>query len=134
MSFFEFPHTRTYDTDLGWLIKKVSTYDETIAALNEWIASNTPKIEELEKFMNDMQNESTLPEGVKQAIYDWCSSNLIDLVGAAIKNVFFGLTDDGHFVAFIPDSWDDITFNTTYYDIVLSAHPEVDYGHLVLSY
>lgn len=23
MSYFEFPHTRTYDTDLGWLIKKV---------------------------------------------------------------------------------------------------------------
>ena len=134
MSFFEFPHTRTYDTDLGWLIKNVSSYDETIAALNEWIETNTPKIEELEQFMNDMQNVNSIPDGVKQAIFDWCSLHLIDLVGATIINVFFGLTDDGHFVAYIPDSWADITFNTSDYDIILSAHPEVDYGHLILSY
>lgn len=134
MSFFEFPHTRTYDTDLGWLIKHVSSYDETINALNEWIETNTPRIEELEQFMNDMQNEDTLPEGVKQAIFDWCSLHLTDLVGSTIKNVFFGLTDDGHFCAWIPDSWSDIEFNTTYYDIILTDHPEVPYGHLILSY
>lgn len=134
MSFFEFPHTRTYDTDLGWLIKKVTSYDETIQALNDWITENNPKITELMDFMNDMQNVNTLPEGVKQALYDWASEHLIDLVGATIKNVFFGLTDDGHFVAYIPDSWSDITFNTSYYDIILSDHPEVDYGHLILSY
>ena len=23
MSYFEFPHTRTYDSDLGWLIKSM---------------------------------------------------------------------------------------------------------------
>ena len=134
MSFFEFPHTRTYDTDLGWLIKKVTSYDETIEALNTWIETNEPKIDELMEFMNDMQNSNTLPEGVKQALMDWASTHLTDLIGAAIKAVFFGLTNDGHFVAYIPDSWDDITFNTTDYDIILSAHPEVGYGHLVLSY
>lgn len=134
MSFFEFPHTRTYDTDLGWLIKKVTSYDETIDALNTWIENNDPKINELMEFMNDMQNSNTLPEGVKQALMDWASTHLTDLIGSAIKAVFFGLTDDGHFVAYIPDSWEDITFNTTDYDIVLSAHPEVGYGHLVLSY
>ena len=134
MGYFDFPHTRTYDTDLGWLIKHIGEYDDVISALNEWIETNTPKIEELIAFMNAMQNENTLPEGVKQAILDWCSHHLTDLVGATIKNVFFGLTDDGHFIAYIPDSWEDITFNTTYYDIVLSSHPEYGYGHLVLSY
>ena len=134
MSFFEFPHTRTYDGDLGWLIKHVSTYDETINALNEWITENQPRMDEVYQFMEDMQNYNTLPEGVKQAILDWCSLHLTDLVGATIKNVFFELSDDGHFIAWIPDSWDDITFNTTYYDIILTDHPEVDYGHLVLSY
>lgn len=134
MSFFEFPHTRTYDTDLGWLIKHVNTYDETITALNEWINENTPTIDELKQFMEDMQSAYTLPDGVKQAIYDWCSMNLINLVGSTIANVFFGLTDDGYFVAYIPDSWDDIVFNTSDYDIILSAHPEVGYGHLILSY
>ena len=46
--------------------------------------------------------------------------------------VFFGITDDGYFVAYIPESWDDITFNTTGLDINLPIQPE--YGHLVLSY
>lgn len=46
--------------------------------------------------------------------------------------VFFGLTDDGYFVAYIPDSWEDVTFFTTEYDIFLEIEPE--YGHLVLAY
>ena len=36
MSFFEFPHTRTYDSDLGWLIKTVETVSNEYAALVEW--------------------------------------------------------------------------------------------------
>lgn len=46
--------------------------------------------------------------------------------------VFFGITDDGYFVAYIPESWDDITFYTTELDIFLPIEPE--YGHLVLAY
>lgn len=133
MSFFEFPHTRTYDSDLGWLIKHVNSYDETIAALNEWIAENEPKMDDLLAFMDELL-KGDLPEGMKQGLYQWAQENLIDLVGATIKMVFFGILDDGHFVAYIPDSWDDITFNTTYYDIVLTSHPEYKFGHLVLSY
>ena len=46
--------------------------------------------------------------------------------------VFFGITDNGYFVAYIPESWKNITFNTTGLDIDLELQPE--YGHLVLSY
>lgn len=46
--------------------------------------------------------------------------------------IFFGITDDGYFVAYIPDGWKSITFNTTGVDINLDIQPE--YGHLVLSY
>lgn len=133
MSFFEFPHTRTYDSDLGWLIKHVNSYDEVINTLNAWIAENEPKMEDVYAFINAMNN-GNLPEGVKQGLADWASVNLVDLVGSTIKAVFFGILDDGHFVAYIPDSWDDIQFNTTYYDIVLTDHPEYKFGHLVLSY
>lgn len=131
MSFFEFPHTRTYDGDLGWLIKHTSEYDEVITALNKWIEDYTPTIEEVISFMKQLE-EGYIPEGMKTALYQWASVNLLDLVAQTLKTVAFELTDDGYFVAYYSSSWSDITFNTTEYDIWLSEQPE--FGHLTLTY
>lgn len=131
MGYFSFPHTRSYDSDLGWLIKNVSNYNSTIAALNEWIATNTPRIEDLEAFQAAMES-GTLPEGVQEGITTWLTHNGADVLTAIIKNVWFGLTDAGYFVAYVPDSWSDIIFKTTGLDIDLALQP--DYGHLVLQY
>lgn len=46
--------------------------------------------------------------------------------------IFVGISDSGYIVYYIPESWKDITFNTTGLDIILEMQPE--YGHLVLSY
>lgn len=46
--------------------------------------------------------------------------------------VFFGLTETGYFVAYIPNNWESITFETTGYDTIIDLMPE--YGHLVLKY
>lgn len=46
MSFFEFPHTRTYDSDLGWLIKTVSSIGTQYQELIDYM--NTHKVEYLE--------------------------------------------------------------------------------------
>lgn len=130
MSFFEFPHTRTYDGDLGWLIKHVSSYDEVINVLNEWITENTPKIEEIYSFMEQLKN-GDIPEGLKNALYEWATENLLDIVARTLKTVVFGLSEDGHFIATYTDSWRDIVFNTTELDIFTPIQPE--YGHLTLS-
>ena len=45
--------------------------------------------------------------------------------------IFVEISDAGYFVYYIPESWDDITFNTTGLDITI---PDTDYGRLVLSY
>lgn len=45
--------------------------------------------------------------------------------------VFFQLTDAGYFVAYVPQTWDDIQFGTSGYDENVN---NVDYGHLTLSY
>lgn len=130
MSFFEFPHTRTYDGDLGWLIKHVSSYDEVIAALQAWIEENEPKMDEIYQFMQQLQS-GDIPEGMKNAIFEWATINLLPIVAQTLKTVVFGLTDDGHFIATYTDSWSDIIFNTTEYDIWLELQPE--FGHLTLS-
>ena len=36
MGFFEFPHTRTYDSDLGWLIRQCKTNMDAIVVLEDW--------------------------------------------------------------------------------------------------
>lgn len=45
--------------------------------------------------------------------------------------IFVEISDAGYIVYFIPEKWDDITFNTTGLDISI---PETEYGRLVLSY
>lgn len=130
MSFFEFPHTRTYDSDLGYIIKHLGTFDEVIETLNAWIAENEPKLDDFEQLYNMMMS-GNLPPGVQEGINKWMRLHALDIVGELVKMVFFGLTDDGYFVAYIPEGWDDIIFNTTGFDISI---PDIDYGHLVLSF
>lgn len=46
--------------------------------------------------------------------------------------IFVEITDTGYFVYYIPETWNDITFNTTELDISVPGVSE--YGRLVLSY
>lgn len=52
--------------------------------------------------------------------------------GLLLKMIIVALDDNGYIIFYIPETWDDITFNTTGYDINIPIMP--DYGHLVLSY
>lgn len=45
--------------------------------------------------------------------------------------IFVEISDAGYFVYYIPENWEDITFNTTGLDVTI---PDYDYGRLVLSY
>lgn len=129
MSFFEFPHTRTYDSDLGWLIKDYKTLDEFKDAMLKWIQETQPTIDELEAILEAIVN-GELPEGMQEGIRKWLEVNALDLIGELVKMVFFGITDDGYFVAYIPESWSDIIFGTTGLDTII---PGYEYGRLVLS-
>lgn len=129
MSFFEFPHTRSYDSDLGWLIKTVSGYNDTIAALDAWAEKTDLSVKELEAFKKALEN-GNLPQGVRDGLYTWAALHIPELIAETIKSVFFTL-ENGYFVAYIPDSWNEITFGTSGYDDFPIG---VDYGHLTLSY
>ena len=45
--------------------------------------------------------------------------------------IFVEISDAGYFVYYIPDSWDNIQFETSGLDVEL---PDVEYGRLILSY
>lgn len=129
MSFFEFPNTRTYDNDLGWLIKNVKSSNDAIAALEAWKASAEGTISDLQTLLDNIA-AGNFPEEISSAIKNWIVRNFDDIVGTMIKTVWFGLTDSGYFVAYIPESWQDIVFRTTGYDMTTELQP--DFGHLVL--
>ena len=69
MSFFEFPHTRTYDSDLGWLIKDYKTLDEFKDAIKHWIEDTQPTIDELNQLLDTIES-GNLPEGMQEGIED----------------------------------------------------------------
>lgn len=43
----------------------------------------------------------------------WLDDNMENILTEAVKLVWFGLTDDGYFMAVIPDGWKDVQFDTT---------------------
>lgn len=130
MSFFEFPHTRTYDSDLGWLIKTVKDLMTCCNEMHDWREQHEAEYEQL-KALYDAVMSGHFPPEIESAFTKWMQQNGLELVGELVKMVFFGIDENGYFVAYIPEYWTDIVFNTTGLDIILAGY---DFGHLVLSY
>lgn len=75
-----------------------------------------------EKFM-----ESGFFDYYAAQLEQWIEDNAQFIIETAIRQVYFGLTLDGHFVAYIPESWSDIVFDTG------SVYGTPEYGRLILS-
>lgn len=131
MGLFEhFPYTNFHDLNLDWILKVIKELFQEVSNQNEWIENHQKEYEELKKLYDDLMAGNFTPE-MEEALYKWTVEHAVEIISRAIKTVFFGITDDGYFVAYIPDSWSDITFGTT----GLDTFPEgVDFGHLTLSY
>ena len=75
------------------------------------IQKNTKAIEELQELFRKFQ-ESGFDDYYEQQVIKWIGDNIAILYQQLAKQVYFGLTSDGHFCAYVPDSWSDITFDT----------------------
>lgn len=127
MGVFEhFPYANIHNLNLDWILEHFKDFQAALDSMEEWKAEHQKEYEELKSLYDDFVS-GDLPEAFENSLTEWIQNNAGDI----IKQVFFGLTDDGYFVAYIPDSWDDIIFNTTGYDIAEAGY---GYGHLVLSY
>ena len=79
--------------------------------------------EEFEKF-----KESGFLDYYEAQLKAWIDENMERIISKAIKMVFFGLTEDGYFCAYIPKSWAGIMFDT------VANYADENYGCLVLEY
>lgn len=110
-----------YDDSLSYyeLLCKVVHYINDLIESDKDIISN---IDELSSELTTIQNW----------IDNFDYSKIEEIISQYIATmIFVEISDYGYFVYYIPDGWDDITFNTTGLDITIDGY---DYGRLVLSY
>ena len=110
-----------YDDSLSYyeLLCKVVNY------INNLIDTNSQIIEYVDELKAELK-----------VVQDWIDNFDTSYAESIIREylatmIFVEISDAGYFVYYIPESWDDITFNTTGLDITI---PDTDYGRLVLSY
>lgn len=102
MGYYEFPHTRNYDQDLGFLIKKYNKLNKdynTLINIYEIVKNNIKNItiEELEKWLDDGTIENILLSSSKVVLkidttIEMLKQNFID--GTLIKTIGYNSVDD----------------------------------------
>lgn len=103
-------------------LKKVISYIEYVAKEADVSHEALQELqEEFEKFQ-----ESGFEDYYEEQIEQWVKDNLGSLFETYSRGVYFGLNLDGRFVAYVPDSWNDIVFDTGA-DFTLDT-----YGRLIL--
>lgn len=131
----------------GWLNILPAVYDDSMSyyevltavthKLNEVIAAQNTADDEMAEFVKQLNefvtDYNTFKDG-EQGRWDaymdaFLDANYQRFVGElAVHSVYFGLNDDGYFVAYIPENWSDITFDTD------MNYDSENYGRLLLMY
>lgn len=126
---YEYPYTDISRSNSDWLLQRFKELTADYTSLMEWKETHEKEYAELKKLYDDITS-GHFPQSVVDGLNEWIvKRGGLDLLASLVKGVYFGLTDNGYFVAYIPDSWSDIVFKTTGFDYETT---EYDYGHLCL--
>lgn len=121
--------------DLRWMVSQIQSLTALVQGIAKGQESQGGNITALnsamadlaaaQKCINDRLNDGDFENG---KFLEWADKNLPAMVCAMVRFVWFGLTPDGHFCAYVPANWGWLTFNTGT-DIT-----EPEYGHLIITY
>ena len=121
--------------DLRWMVSQIQSLTALVQGIAKGQESQGGNITALnsamsdlaaaQKCINDRLNDSDFENG---KFREWADKNLPAMVCEMVRFVWFGLTPDGHFCAYVPANWGWLTFNTGT-DIT-----EPEYGHLIITY
>lgn len=124
-----------YQYDLYWLVnqlKQALTNTETLRLHDIGQDTRLDGLDILTAQLKDATDQlfAKLKAGdfTKDTFIEWVNTNMTDIIHQMVRFVFFGLDDDGHFVAYIPASWEFLHFDT------LLDPDKPGYGHLVVYY
>ena len=121
-----------YDNSLSYyevLAKVQHSLNEVISSLanlNDWQEAQDAVMLQLTQAVEDFINGG-YKEDFDQFAQDWLNDNIQEALRKAAHMVFFGLTEDGYFVAYIPQDW-SFVFDT------IMDYSNDNYGSLVIKY
>lgn len=110
-----------YDDSLSYyeVLCKVVDY------INKLIDDDNSIITQIEELKKEV-------EIVQKWIADYDTSFAEQIIQKYLATmIFVGISESGYIVYYIPEKWEDITFNTTGLDVEIE---DTEYGRLVLSY
>lgn len=105
-------------------LNNLSEYTNELAEL---VNQNVLDIDELQKAFEQFKAHG-FEDYYEDLLRQWIVDNQKFIYETLAKQVFFGLTSDGYFCAYVPDSWSDITFDTG------AVYGRSDYGRLILRF
>lgn len=114
------------------LCRKMKEVIESLNKLGSQVQVNTEAIQELQKDVANIEEElEKVKNGDYVSLYldsliNYINNNLQELAGSVVKFIIFGLTQDGHFAAMTPSTWQFI-----HWDTIMDFSSQL-YGHLVL--
>lgn len=124
MLFENLPYTNFHDLNLDWIINTIKKLTGDEDEQNKAIAEIKDRLTGVENWVDNFD-----PDFIRNMVNNFVVRFLEDNLA---NMIFVEINDAGYVVYYIPDSWEEITFNTTELDISLAIQPE--FGHLVLSY
>lgn len=112
---------------------QIDDFENKVNTENEaFRADINAKIEQLDNTVQECYNEiqklinGNYIETYVQALATWIDNNLQVMVSKIVKYVWFEVDENGYFIAWIPNTWDFIDFDT-------DMNPDSDdYGKLAL--
>lgn len=124
-----------YQYDLYWLVNQLKQALENTETLRVHDIGQDARLDGLDVLTAQLKDATDqlfakLKAGdfTKDTFVEWVNTNMTGIIYQMVRFVFFGLDDDGHFVAYVPASWEFLHFDT------LLDPDKPGFGHLVVYY
>lgn len=117
----------TQEQRIKLMCRLIQNLIEGLDANDKQTEKNRLAIEELKQLFEEFK-EHGFDDYYKEQVLKWITDNINLLYQEFATQVYFGLTDDGYFCAYVPESWSDITFDTG------AVFGRSDYGRLILRF
>ena len=121
-----------YDDSLSYYELLAKIEDKTnemvgdLNNLNEWQEAQDVVMKELETLVQNFIDGGYL-DSFEVFVSNWLDTHLKDIITRSTRMVFFGLTDDGYFTAYVPTEWAFVL------DTIVDYNDD-NYGSLVIKY